>query len=276
MTQATAKEAQSDFPPDLTEIYAVRPQQDMAIDLYLPKPSQALAPIVIFVHGGGWSGGSRKQFHWHARQLANMGFLAGSISYRLSGVAPYPACIDDVQAAVRWLKKYSPRFNADASRLGAVGSSAGGHLVAMLATRDTLHDDIPDLAGISSRVVCAVDIHGVHDVAAWIAGRPPDPVKVAFMGGPIGAPNTHWHDASPLFFVDKQTSPILFTHDLGDPTVPYDQSVQMMLAMVKQQRPCAFIPTPGSGHGFVYSHSDPWTTKLWPDVLAFLNRYLNP
>jgi acetyl esterase/lipase len=270
----------SPFPPDLSEVYAVRPEQEMVIDLYLPKRAhtQSLSPIVLFVHGGGWQGGSRRQFHWHARQLADLGYLAGSISYRLAGVAPYPACIDDTQAAVRWLKKHAARFGADPDRVGALGSSAGGHLVAMIATRDTLHDNIPDLAGISSRVNCVIDIHGVHDVAAWLTSRNAqnDPVRIAFMGGPIGDPNAHWHDASPLFFVDNQTTPILFTHDKGDTNVNYEQSARMVQAMVEHERPCAFIPTPGSGHGFVYSHTNPWTQKLWPDIVAWFARHLNP
>ncbi len=272
------QDAQSPFPPDLTEVYAIRPQQEMAIDLYFPKPAATPAPIVLFVHGGGWSGGSRRQFHWHSRQLANLGYIAGSVSYRLSGVAPYPACADDVQAAVRWLKKHAARFNGDPQRVAAVGSSAGGHLVAMLATQDTLHDDIPELAGISSRIVCAVDIHGVHDVAGWLTSRneQDSPPRVAFMGGPIGDPNAHWHDASPLFYVDAQTCPMLFTHALDDATVSHEQTAQMVRAMLKHQRPFSFVPTPGSGHGFVYNHANPWTQKIWPDIVAFLNRYLNP
>ncbi len=276
MTQALPP---SPFPPDLSEVYAVRPQQEMVIDLYLPKcdpAASAAAPIVLFVHGGGWSGGSRRQFHWHARQLANLGYLAGSISYRLMGVAPYPACIDDTQAAVRWLKKHAARFNADPARLGAMGSSAGGHLVAMLATRDTLHDEIPDLVGISSRVNCVVDVHGVHDAAAWAAGTSREADLMPFMGGPTFDPAAHWRDASPHYFVDQNTAPILFTHGQDDPTVPFTQTSLMLQAMVAHQRPCAFIPTPGSGHGFVYSHSNPWTQKIWPDILAWFNRYLNP
>ena len=102
------------------------------LDLYLPKSDGPL-PLVIWIHGGGWRQGT-KGGNLPALRLARRGYAVASLDYRLSGDAKFPAQIEDCKAAVRWLRAHVKKYNLNPDRFGAWGSSAGGHLVALLGT----------------------------------------------------------------------------------------------------------------------------------------------
>lgn len=247
----------------------------LQMDVYTPEAGAGLRPGVLFIHGGGWSGGNRSQFTWHAQELAKAGFVTASASYRLAPAHPYPAALDDCQAAMRWLRKHAEALRLDPARLGAFGSSAGGHLVACLGVRDTRLDDDPALSGISSKAQGVVDVHGVHDFAA-LNGARLHPTAEAFLGGSLADKPEAWREASPLAFVDADTAPMLLVHAPDDPTVPYAQSTRFADALMAVARPFEFMPTPGSGHGFVYSPENPWTLRVWPRAVAWLSSWLKP
>ena len=259
-----------------TTVYGRAGDVDLMLDLYRPADRWAgVRPGVVFVHGGGWSGGNRTQFRWHAEQAAAAGYVAISVGYRLTGVARYPAALDDCQRAVRWFRKHAAELNLDPARIGAFGSSAGGHLVACLGVRETRDDSDRDLAGLSSRAQCVVDVHGLHDMPV-LASHPISEACVAFIGGTNDETPVAWADASPLRFVDAQSAPTLLVHAPDDASVPYEQSVRFATALMAAARPVEFMPTPGSGHGFVYSPDGEWTKRVWPVALAWLNRFLKP
>jgi acetyl esterase/lipase len=247
---------------------------ELLMDIFLPGLVAAPRPAVLFIHGGGWEGGNRSQFAWHSRALAQQGFVTASASYRLSGVAPYPAALDDCQRAVRWLRKNAGELGLDPARLGAVGSSAGGHLVACLGVRETRNDDVADLRGIASRVTCVVDVHGIHDFPGMEESHRTGEYCTRFLGGTRDAKPEAWADASPLRFVDRESAPMLLIHDPGDDVVPYDQSARLAAALINAARPVEFMPSPGSGHGFIYNPDDPWTQRAWPIAGAWLKRCL--
>src|SRR5690606_26310066 len=152
-------------------------------------------------------------------ELAKRGYVAASASYRLSGVAPFPAALDDCQLAMRWLRSKAADFNLDPQRLGAMGSSAGGHLVACLGVRDTMNAEL-GLPEFSSRANCVVDVPGIHDLASF-----PSKSRDAFINGSIEDNAELAREASPIFFIDANTPPMLLLHDPDDPTVPYEDSV---------------------------------------------------
>jgi acetyl esterase/lipase len=256
-----------------TVVYGRTAHGDLQMDLYLPETELAVRPGVLFIHGGGWEGGNRCQFAWHARDLAQRGFVTASASYRLSGVAVYPAALDDCQRAVRWLRKHAGELGLDPAHLGAVGSSAGGHLAACLGVRGTRDDGDAELRGIDSRAQCVVDVHGVHDLPA-MDGHPTAAYCGRFLGGGLSETPEGWTEASPIRFVDRESAPMLLIHDPADDTVPYEQSARLAEALIKAARPVEFMPTPGSGHGFVYNPDDPWTRRVWPAAVAWLNRFL--
>jgi acetyl esterase/lipase len=256
-----------------TFTYRMAGEQALELDLYRPAPAAGLHPGVLFIHGGGFTGGKRTQFSWHAQACAAAGFVAATTSYRLVAAGIYPAALDDCQCAVRWMRTHAAEFQLDPARLGAFGSSAGGHLAACLGVRDTREDLEPGLRGVSSRVQAVVDVHGVHDFPA-LSGTPRLGCKNIFLGGSYEEKPEVWRDASPALFVDGETAPMFLTHDPGDPTVPYDQTVRLAVALLNAGRPFEFMPTPGSGHGFVYSPDLEWSRRVFPRALAWLKANL--
>lgn len=258
-----------------TIVYRTFADAALEMDVCPAEKGDGPRPGVLFIHGGGWSAGKRTQFAWHARELAKAGFVTATASYRLAPAHPYPAALDDCQYAMRWLRAHAAEWNLDPARLGAVGSSAGGHLAACLGVRETRVDDVPALRGFSSRAQCVVDVHGVHDFRA-LAPNALVKSTVPFLGGTAEEVPGAWTEASPITFVDDQSAPMMLTHDPKDPTVPYAQSVSFAAALIQAARPVEFLPTPGSGHGFVYNPDHAWTRRLWPRAVAWLTEWLQP
>jgi len=114
--------------------YAKYGERILQLDLFKPKEQSEALPAIIWIHGGGWRGGTRDSGHKMARYFAERNYVAVAISYRLSGEAPFPAQIHDCKAAVRWLRANAQAYGIDPKRIGAIGNSAGGHLAALLAT----------------------------------------------------------------------------------------------------------------------------------------------
>lgn len=255
-------------PPDFSEVFASPGGQDLIADGYVPDPAQANGAAVVLIHGGGWSGGDRNSLIWHTHQLALQGYVACTIDYRLSGTAHYPAALVDCQSALKWVRTQSDLFAIDPDRVGVLGSSAGGHLVACLGVRD---DDDP----VSARANCVVDIHGIHDfIPIGESGVSPVNQSTVFLGGSLFTKPDAWTDASPALHVDADTAPMLLLHDPDDTLVPYEQSIILANALMRAARPMQFLPTPGSGHGFVYNPENAWTQQVWPTVVNWLNQHL--
>ena len=149
-----------------------------------------------------------------------------------------------------------------------MGSSAGGHLVACLGVLDQ------EGSTVSARVNCVVDVHGVHDFVTLAKSDGVKGSREAFLGGPITEKRDLWIEASPALHVDDHSAPMLLVHDPKDETVPYDQSLILANALMGAGRPMQFLPSPGSGHGFVYNPQNEWTQQLWPVAVAWLDHHL--
>ncbi len=255
--------------PDLTECYNRPNGQELMADLYLPDPEKANQAAVLFVHGGGWGGGARDAYHWHAHRLSLRGYVTCSISYRLSGVAPFPAAVEDCQAGMRWLRQNADRFKIQPDRIGAMGNSAGGHLVACLGVLENKE------MGVSSKANCVVDVNGVHDfVSIWEEKGKLNPNWMTFLGGPISEVRENWIAASPAKDVTEDSAPMFLIHDPGDPVVPYQQALLMADALMKAGRPVQVLPAVGSGHAVVKYPQDFWAQKSWFHIVAWLDQYL--
>ena len=254
--------------PDVAECFASPDGQDLIADTFLPADAKRNGAAVLMVHGGGWNAGDRNAFLWHAHRLSLRGYVACTIDYRLSQTACYPAAAQDCQAAMRWLRENADRFQIDPARVGAMGSSAGGHLVACLGVmEDEEH-------AVSSKANCVVDVHGVHDLIALAGTDAVKESREAFMGGPLSEKRDLWEEASPALHVDPSSAPTLLVHDPEDETVPYDQSLILANALMAAARPVQFLPSSGSGHGFVYNPQNQWTQRVWPVAVAWLDHHL--
>lgn len=240
--------------PGSTVTYSEIDGQKLEMDLYLPSaPATALRPAVLLVHGGGWEAGSRQDLAWLGQWLANNNRVAFSASYRLlrEDGNKWPAQLHDVQRAIRWIRANAATYQVDPDRVGALGISAGGHLVACLGTMDTLDNTDPALAAFSSRATCVIDLCGPTDLTEDF--RP----KVArgewcnqlvdkLLGNKTRAGA---REASPLFAVDSKSSPFLIVHGRKDDIVPFDQSERLHAALQAASVESEFLPM-DCGHSF--------------------------
>lgn len=244
-----------------TIVYRSLDDRELRMEMYRPGGAGNGAAVVC-IHGGGWSQGSRQRMVPYARRLAEQGYVGCALEYRLSSEAPWPAQLRDVQAALRWLEDNASALSIDTRRIGAFGSSAGGHLAAFLGLR-------PGDSGRPGRVACVVDVHGVHETL----DRPDVAWQRALLGDPV-ANRPLWEDASPLRFVDEHAAPMFLVHDPADTIVPYSHSVKMLTRLAAAGREVHLLPTPGSGHGFIHDPNHPWTQKFWPIALQWMDRHL--
>jgi acetyl esterase/lipase len=158
LTVAQPSHAQSRVIEDIE--YSRPDGYSLKLDLYVPdEANSAPRPAVVFVYGGGWKNGSKKSAGRTAAWLADYGFVVAGINYRLTDVAGWPAQINDCYAAVRWVRKNADQYNVDPDNIGAWGTSAGAHLVALMGTRE-----FPDGESTSSRVKAVCDWFGPSDL----------------------------------------------------------------------------------------------------------------
>jgi len=243
--------------PQATVAYDEREERKLEMDVYLPStPADGPRPAVLLVHGGGWSAGHRRDFSWIGQWLAARGYVAFSTSYRLvtEDGNHWPAQLDDVQRSVRWIRAHAADYQVDPSRIGALGASAGGHLVACLGMLDTRDNSDAALSAHSSRVACVVDLCGPTDLTEDLRKKVP---KGEWCNGIIDAllGNTKREgarEASPLYLVDGNSAPFLIFHGSKDDIVPLDQS-QRLEAALKAAGVTVELVTMDSGHNFANS-----------------------
>lgn len=263
-------------------VYGEAGGEQLKLDVFgKADPNGAPKPALIAVHGGGWVGGDKSEFADACRGLADNGFMAFSVNYRLvkENKNKWPAQLDDVQRAVRWIRSNSKKYNLDPNRVGALGASAGGHLVALLGTRDTRDNSDPTLKDYSSRVNCVIDLFGPTDFTIAVNDANASPIALQLVKNFIGkAPEEDpaaYKDASPIAFVDKKTVPTLIYHGTADPLVPLDQSQRFFDRLKQEGIETQFIKGEGEGHSLP---QNPETgQKLLTASILFLTLHLvNP
>jgi acetyl esterase/lipase len=197
----------------------------LQLDLYAPAKLAKPAPALLFIHGGAWSGGSREIYKFYTVAYARKGYVAATMSYRLSGEAPFPAAVEDAKCAVRWLRAHAREYQIDPDRIAALGGSAGGHLALMLG----YSPDAPELEGkggqpgVSSRVQAVVDFYGPYDLTTEFART--NGAVIKFLGGKTyaDAPGL-FAQASPAHYLKAGAPPTLIFHGAIDDVVPVEQA----------------------------------------------------
>ncbi len=263
-------------------VYARPDHAPIRMTLRVPHgETDALRPAVLLIHGGAWFFGTRHQLHWYGERLAEAGYVTASVTYRMMPAHRFPACADDVKAAVRWLRLHAAEYKIDPGRIAVLGNSAGGHLAALLATttpEDGLEGD--QNLGVSSAVQAAIVMYGVTDVSYYR-----DPHGVVAMGGLssafmkqfVGKRGVHGQDpfeaASPVSYVDTNTCPTLLVHGTQDHLVPYAQSVAYAECLRRLGVPTRMITVP-YGHAFDFFHAAA-RSQVYEAILAFLNAHLS-
>jgi acetyl esterase/lipase len=206
--------------------------------------------------------------------------VAATLSYRLSGAAPFPAAVEDCKCAVRFLRANASTYGIDPDSIGVAGSSAGGHLAELLATAEG-RAGLEGNGGwqrVSSRVQAAVSYFGVSDLTAQF---PSDtvPVIVRFLRGTRDEKPDLYRRASPIRYVSKDDPPLLLVHGEDDEVVPFDQSVRMAEAYRREGLPVDLIALKNAAHDFQHVGSDPSSPSVevvHQETVDFFRRYLTP
>lgn len=252
LTGATAARADEGVTVEREIVYGKGADVELKLDLAVPK-GKGPFPAVVCVHGGGWRMGKRQDLEQLIQALAKRGFVAATVSYRLTGKARFPAQIEDCKAAVRWLRAHAKKYHVNADKIGAVGFSAGGHLVCLLGTADA-KADLEGKGGHaqqSSRVQAVVSFFGPTDfvVKTWTKSVE-DYFLVPFMGGKYEDCKDVYRRASPLIYVTKDDPPFLFFHGGKDTLVGMENAEKMIKRLTAVGVAARLIALPNAGHGW--------------------------
>jgi acetyl esterase/lipase len=279
--------------PNVPDVeYAIVSGQSQKLDIYLPTTGTKPYPVVVWVHGGGWSGGDKNSAGTAVNWLRPEGFAIVSINYRLSGIAQYPAQINDCKGAVRWIKAHSATYDFDTNHIGVWGSSAGGHLVALMGTSgdigvhtiDTVSMDLEGTSGgnleHSSRIQAVCDWYGPTDfLEIWkypsgLDHDAPNSPESLLLGSPMLTVPERCMLANPITFITPDDPPMLIMHGTKDNTVPFNQSELLDSALRPVYEPLEkevlFYPIVDAGHGGGGFNADSTRQR----VVAFFNKHL--
>ena len=254
--------------------YAPNGHERQKMDIYLPEPGKNArpVPIVVWIHGGAWLAGNKK--NCPSRVFLKYGFAVASINYRLSQHAIFPAQIEDCKAAIRYLRANAKKYNIDPDRIGVWGSSAGGHLVALLGTTSDIKKfDKGDNLHVSSEVQAVCDFFGptdftkMCDFESSMDHDATDSPESKLVGGAIQDNKEACKRANPITYVSRNDPPFLIVHGDKDPLVPHNQSELLYDALKKVGADVKFHTVKGGGHGFRDAQVD---RMVW----EFFNRHL--
>ena len=252
--------------------YGVVGGETLLLDIFEPANNNGKPrPAVVLVHGGGWTSFDKSTMMRLAQFLALAGFVAVPVDYRLfhDDATRWPAQLDDVQRAVRWLRANSAKYNIDAHRIGAYGHSAGAQLALLLGMLETRDNSDATLAKYSSKVQAVVDASGPSDFTVHVSDEDTK-FLASFFGADFAAHPEIWREASPIFHVAKSDAPILIIHGTRDESVPIAQAEELNDALAKAGATVKFLRL-DSDHMF----QDPASHRqLALETQAFFDRYL--
>jgi acetyl esterase/lipase len=233
--------------------YSNPDNQHLQLDLARPKDGTGPFPAVLCIHGGGFRAGTRQGYDGLCIKLAEQGYVAVTITYRLAPKYPFPAAIYDSKAAVRWLRGNAKKYHIDPERIGVTGGSAGGHLVQFLGVTGGVKEFEGDggNAEQSSRVACVVNYFGPSDFTKSY-GKSVDAAEVLplFLGGNLEKERHKHIIASPLYWVTPDAAPTLCIHGTEDKYVAHEQAVWIVDKLKAADVEAELLTLEGAGHGF--------------------------
>jgi acetyl esterase/lipase len=223
-------------------VYSKVNDRELLLDAFVPK-KEGTYPAILVVHGGAWRMGNRYQLRGYAKALAKQGFVCFAIDYRLAPDHKFPAQIEDCRAAVKFIRRHAADYKADPQRLGAIGYSAGGHLVSLLGMTGEPPND--KNGNVDMRIQC-VAAGGAPTDFRWF----PDKGKWAeyWMGGDLETAADKFRDASPTVFVDKDDPPTFFFNGTKDELVPMTWTNACYQALKKTGVKTEMHIVEGAGH----------------------------
>ncbi len=255
--------------------FAKPDNQPLLLNIATPMEGAGPFPAVLCVHGGGFRAGNREGFNRLCLTLAQHGFAAATIEYRLAPKYQFPAAVHDVKAGVRWLRANAARYRINPGRVGITGDSAGGHLAYFTGVTGGVRqfegeDGNP---GFSSRVDCVVSYYGPSDFTQSY-GKSVDAhiVLPMFFGGNLERARLKHIAGSPLNWVTPEAAPTLIIHGTEDKYVAYEQAVWMRDRLAACGVEVELLTLPGAGHGFKGEDAK----KAEAALIGFFEKHLQP
>jgi acetyl esterase/lipase len=258
--------------------YCTMGEVTLKLDIYYPTTKEQHWPMVMYVHPGGWTEGTAgvDETLVDVESFQNAGFLFTSVEYRLAPTYKFPAMIEDVKCAVRFLRAHAEEYNIDPERFGAIGPSAGGHLVSLLGVTDnTAGFEVGEYLDYSSRVQAVVDMYGVADL------MPPFTRTLFFdrmeVFGTFDHRDPIFEVASPVNYVTPDDPPFLIIQGELDTTVPPKQSIRLFNHLQAEGVEAELIMVENAGHGFLPVDEkpiDPSLAEIHRKTLRFFRQRL--
>jgi acetyl esterase/lipase len=253
--------------------YATNGGVVLKMDVYLPKKSDEPAPCAVYIHGGGWEHGSKNGGGWLdsvTRALVSRGYVVAAVDYRLAPDNKWPTFIVDCKTAVRYLRANAKKFNLDPKRIGTWGTSAGGHLVALLGTADKS-------AGLegeyyldqSSSVQAVVDMFGPSDIELLASGA-----QHRERGQRVFGSEAVLKKASPVTYVSKDDPPFLILHGENDTLVPPAQGKVLFEKLKAAGVEAKLVMVKNGAHGLSGANLSPSRDDLLKMIVDFFDEHL--
>jgi acetyl esterase/lipase len=254
--------------PNIT--YLTANNWEAKLDVYTPREASRPVPTLIYIHGGGWTGGSKEASVLTLAPYLEMGWAVVNVEYRLARVSLAPAAVEDCLCALRWVLHNAKDYNFDTGRLVVTGNSAGGHLAlttGMIPAEVGLDRQCPGPEPL--KVAAIVNWYGITDVPDLLDGPNMKTYAVTWLSSFENRRDIAWR-VSPLKYVRPGLPPILTIHGDADPTVPYAHAVRLQEALEKAGVPHQLITVPGGKHG---GFSQPEMVRIYTGIHEFLGRY---
>lgn len=254
--------------PNIT--YLTASNWDAKLDVYTPANPAGPVPTVVFIHGGGWVGGTKEGSVLHILPYLEMGFAVVNVEYRLGRVALAPAAVEDCRCALRWVIRNAKQNNFDISKLIVTGHSAGGHLAlttGMLTDAAGLDRQCPGTEAL--KVAAIINWYGITDVGDLLDGPNMKTYAVQWLGSLENRYDIAKR-VSPLNYVRAGLPPILTIHGDADPTVPYQHGVRLQEALNKAGVPNQFVTVPKGRHGGFTREEN---LKIYTTIREFLTKH---
>ncbi len=258
------------FTSQMNVVYTRAKDWEGQMDIYMPPKEKGPSPVVINIHGGGWNKGVR-QSQTGFNTFFKMGYAVANISYRLTGQATAPAAVEDTRCALIYLIRNAKELNIDVNKIVIMGGSAGGHLALMggLLGNDRRFDgNCPGVENI--KVAAIIDKYGITDVWDWGYGTNVTSKSATRWLGDKASDKAFAQSVSPMTYVNKNSPPVFIVHGDADPTVPYQQSVDLHKKLQEAGVKTEFITVKGGLHGKFEKEKNSEINKAIADFLKGL------
>ena len=256
-------------------IYGKAGDVELKLDLAVPREGEGPFPLLVFIHGGGWQMGNKASHDGAVVNWSKKGYVAATVAYRFAPKHPFPAQVEDVKCAIRFLRSKAKELKIDPERVAAIGYSAGGHLSLMLGLMDPTDglEGSGGNSGVSSKVQAVVNYFGPADFT--VRNPIENPVGKKLVTDFVGTTDLNspvFKQASPITYINKGDPPVITFHGTADPLVPASQS-KTLHAMLKEKGVTEHLELiENAGHGFG-GEANQRTVRMMEE---FLKQHLSP